>query len=163
MTLLLPKRKSGGGTLKPPLTSSVLRSPGSKIAVSVKPLSKCPSCNATTNFRWPACLGCGEVLPSMKALAHRVLERNGSRVTVAPANDSPDHWDDEMTELTHWFVTSTRPLIRFEISPGVRVLDPEQYWAGLKTIVASPPQSRVSTSVLQAELRRLHKLFGPAA
>ena len=78
------------------------------------------------NPRWPACLACGEVLPSLKALAHRVLERNGSRVGVAPAlvNDLPDYWDDEMMKLTPWFVTSTRPLTRFEISPGVRVLDP---------------------------------------
>lgn len=126
-------------------------------------LAKCPSCNAVANPRWPACLACGEVLPSLKAPAHKVLERNGSRTSVAPANDSSDHWDDEMTELTHWFVTSTRPLIRFEISPGVRVLDPAQYWASLKIIVASPRQSRVSTNILRAELRRLHDLFGPAS
>ena len=124
-------------------------------------LSKCPACNAVANPRWPTCLACGEVLPSLKELAHKVLERNGSRTSPALANDSPDHWDDEMTELTHWFVTSTRPLIRFEISPGVRILNPEQYWAGLKAIVASPRQSRVSTKVLRAELRRLCDLFGP--
>ena len=55
-------------------------------------LTKCPSCNAVANPRWPACLACGEVLPSLKALAHKVLERNGSR--AASANDSSDRWDD---------------------------------------------------------------------
>ena len=56
-------------------------------------LSKCPACNAVANPRWPTCLACGEVLPSLKALTHNVLERNGRR--VVPANDSPDHWDDK--------------------------------------------------------------------
>ena len=124
-------------------------------------LSKCPSCNAVANPRWPACLACGEVLPRLKALAHKVLERNGRRTSVAPANGSPDHLDDEMASLTKWFVSATRPLIRFEIPPGVRVLDPEKYWAGLKAIIAKPRQSRVSTKVLRAELRRLCDLFGP--
>jgi len=73
-------------------------------------------------------LACGEVLPSLKALAHRVLERNGSRVsTPEPANDSSDRWDDEMQELTAWFMGANRPLIRFELRENVTVFDPRQY------------------------------------
>ena len=123
-------------------------------------LSKCPSCNAVANPRLPACLACGEVLPSLKALAHKVLERNGSR--AASANDSSDRWDDEMMNLTRWFLGTDRPLRRFELRENVIVLDPEQYWAGLRAIVTGPPQSRVPTKVLRAELQRLHDLFGPA-
>ena len=123
-------------------------------------LSKCPAYNAVANPRWPVCLACGEVLPSLKALAHRVLERNGRSVAPAPANDSPDHWDDEMTALTRWCMNTDQPLRRFELRTNVTVLDPEQYWAGLRAIIAGPPQARVPTKVLRAELRRLHQLFG---
>ena len=60
-------------------------------------MSKCPSCNAVANPRWPTCLACGEVLPSLKALAHKVLERNGSRTSAPPdpANNSSGRWDDD--------------------------------------------------------------------
>ena len=126
-------------------------------------LSKCPSCNAVANPRWPTCLACGEVLPSLKALAHRVLKRNGHRPGPVPANDSPDHWDDEMTELVHWFLNAGRPVRRFELRENVTVLDPEQYWAGLRAIITVRPQSRVPTKTLRTELRRLHNLFGPAS
>ena len=127
-------------------------------------LSKCPGCGAVANSRWPACLGCGEVLPSLKALAHNVLERNGSRVSLPePANKSSGRWDEEMQELTRWFATAERPLRQFELRENVTVLDPEQYWAGLRAIVTKPPQARVPTKTLRAELRRLHDLFGPTA
>ena len=126
-------------------------------------LSKCPSCNAVSNFRWPTCLGCGEVLPSLKVLARKVLERNGSRVSIPePANDSSDTWDSEMQELTAWFMGADRPLRRFELRENVTVVDPEMYWTGLKAIIAKPPKANVPTKTLRAELRQLHDLFGPA-
>ncbi len=56
-----------------------------------------------------------------------------------------------------------RPLRRFELRENVTVLDPEQYWAGLRAIITKRPQARVPTKVLRAELRQLHDLFGPAS
>ena len=129
-------------------------------------LSKCPGCNAVANPRWPSCLACGEVLPSLKALAHTVLERNGSRVSTVPepANDSLGRWDSEMQELTQWFMETGRPQVRrFELCPGVVVLDSEQYWAGLRAIVAGPQKAKIATSILRTELRQLHQLFGRPA
>ena len=125
-------------------------------------VAKCPSCNAIANPRWPTCLACGEVLPSLKALAHKVLERNGS--LAASANDSSDRWDEEMVGLTRWFLNADRPLIRFHIRPDVVVFDVAQYWAGLHAVVkAGPAATRIPTGKLRTELRRLHDLFGPAA
>ena len=126
-------------------------------------LSKCPGCDAVANPRWPECLACGEVLPSLKELARKVLERNGSRVsTPEPANDSSDRWDEEMTELTAWFLNTDRPLIRFHIRPNMVVFDVAQYWAGLRAEVKAGPK-HIPTAKLRTELRRLHDLFGPAA
>ena len=101
----------------------------------------------------------------MKALAHKVLERNDSCVSVAtaPANDTADYWDDEMTALTRWFMKTKRPLRRFELRKNVTVLDPNQYWAGLKVIIARPPKAKVPIKILRAELQRLYDLFGPAS
>ena len=68
-----------------------------------------------------------------------------------------------MQELTAWFMSADRPLLRFELRENVTVVDPEQYWAGLRAIVVRPPKAQVATKVLRAELRRLHDLFGPTA
>ena len=127
-------------------------------------LSKCPSCDAVANPRWPTCLACGEVLPSLKALAHRVLERSGSHANVPPdpANDSSDHWDEEMVGLTRWFIGAERPPARFHIRPDVIVFDVAQYWAGLRAVVKAGPK-HIPTAKLRTELRQLHDLFGPAS
>ena len=97
-------------------------------------------------------------------ITHKVLERNGSRVSLPePANKSSDRWDEEMAALTRWFTDTDRPLRRFELRENVTVVDPEQYWAGLRAIVARPRKATVPTKVLRTELRRLHQLFGPAS
>ena len=71
-------------------------------------------------------------------------------------------WDADTANLIAWFLGTLAPTGPFELCRGVTILRPSQYWRDLKAdIVRGPKRARGFTGALQADLRKLHGLFGP--
>ena len=70
-------------------------------------------------------------------------------------------WDPETADLIRWFMSTEPPAQPFELQQAVYIAHPANYWAYLHAdISAGPNRARGRTGALQADLRRLHKLFG---
>ena len=110
----------------------------------------------------------------LKALAHKVLERDTLRdkerdsavphrppKTTPVGQACPAVWDLETADLIRWFMSTEPPAQPFEMQRGVTIAVPVRYWQYLRADVrAGPNRARGRTGALQADLRRLHKLFG---
>ncbi len=113
---------------------------------------------------------------SLKALATKVLERNarwntagtgsengGTRVEHAAKPHPPRElaWDEETARHIEWFQRTTPPAQPFELCQGVTVARPDIWWASLRQDIAEGPGGpRAHYGAVQADLKRLAKLFG---
>ncbi len=116
---------------------------------------------------------------SLKALAHKVLERNsgtdicathpgfdrnsGYQPRPKPPIRSATEWSNETTALVEWFLTTEPPPRPFPLFPHVIVANPVHYWNYLRAdIAAGPGVGRAYYGAFQKDLRRLAELMdGP--
>ncbi len=72
-----------------------------------------------------------------------------------------DGWDPETTRLIEWFMRTPPPAKPFDLYRGVVILKPALWWTSLKRDIAEGPGGpRALHGALQADLKRLAKMFG---
>ncbi len=79
--------------------------------------------------------------------------RNGKG--VGEAEPSPG-WDPELAQLVTWFQSVNLPQEPLDLSPGIRVVEPELAYTAIRAGIAVGPQgARAQSGALREELRRL--------
>jgi hypothetical protein len=73
--------------------------------------------------------------------------------------DEP-RWEPEVAHLITWFQSVTLPAEPFELSLGVRVVDPALAYAALRaSIAAGPKGARAQSGALADDLRHLQAVW----
>ena len=112
---------------------------------------------------WDETRDTADLAPNPVGQAEKTSLFSKELVVPHPVRKSALEWDAETADLIAWFKTTAPPVERFELGPGVAIIHPARYWASLKSDVArGPNRARGLTGALQDDLRRLHRLFGPA-
>ena len=86
--------------------------------------------------------------------------RDEIREVLQPKPRGRNSWPPDIQKIIDWFLTFRPPNHSFLLKQGVTITDPAKYWEYLRSDIAPGPKgARARYDALQADLRRLHKLF----
>jgi hypothetical protein len=116
---------------------------------------------------------------NLKALTHKVLERNPSHNQAATRTKNRrnfsrkqgvkytsklpprNEWEEELIRIIDWDFIFKAPLRPFQFHRAIMVIDPVGFWDMLKSDIAAGPNGpRTKYGSLQRDLRKLSEMFG---
>ena len=72
-------------------------------------------------------------------------------------------WDEQTSLLIDWFLLQELPLLSFRLRSGVEVVDPEKFYASLRSDIEQGIEgARARTGAMQEDLENLFDRFSGA-
>ena len=72
-------------------------------------------------------------------------------------------WDEQTSGLIDWFLSQDLPLLPFRLRSGVEVVDPEKFYASLRSDIEQGIEgTRARTGAIQEDLENLFDRFSDA-